>query len=64
MQTPIDAAILAEPHSCQQAFTLGLPLLGGWYPSLSPNCLTIAVTEKRTRAELDGFVAAMKGALR
>ncbi|MBV9558458.1 MAG: glycine dehydrogenase, partial [Pseudolabrys sp.] len=37
--------------------------LGRWYPALA-NCLTIAVTEKRTRTELDGFVAAMKGTLR
>lgn len=36
----------------------GLPL-GRWYPSLA-NCVTIAVTEKRTRAELDGFVAAFR----
>jgi glycine dehydrogenase subunit 1 len=36
----------------------GLPL-GRWYPSLE-NCLSIAVTEKRTRQELDGLVAAFK----
>jgi glycine dehydrogenase subunit 1 len=33
--------------------------LGRWYPGFA-NCVTIAVTEKRTRAELDGFVAAFK----
>ncbi len=33
--------------------------LGRWYPALG-NCLAIAVTEKRTRAELDGFAAAFK----
>ena len=37
--------------------------LGRWYPALG-HCVSIAVTEKRTRAELDGFVVAMKGALR
>ncbi len=37
--------------------------LGQWYPALG-NCLSIAVTEKRTRAEMDGFVAAFRGALR
>ncbi len=37
--------------------------LGRWYPSLG-NCLSIAVTEKRTRAELDGFVAALKAAVK
>ena len=33
--------------------------LGRWYPSLT-DCITIAVTEKRTHAEIDGLVAAMK----
>jgi glycine dehydrogenase subunit 1 len=37
--------------------------LGRWYPSLA-NCLSVAVTEKRTRAELDGYVAAFKKALK
>jgi glycine dehydrogenase subunit 1 len=40
----------------------GLPL-GRWYPALG-QCLSIAVTEKRTRQELDGFVTAFKAALR
>jgi glycine dehydrogenase subunit 1 len=31
--------------------------LGRWYPSLK-NCASIAVTEKRTRQEIDGLVAA------
>jgi glycine dehydrogenase subunit 1 len=40
----------------------GLPL-GKWYPTLR-NCVTIAVTEKRTRAEMDGLVAALQEAMR
>jgi glycine dehydrogenase subunit 1 len=36
----------------------GLPM-GRWYPALG-NCLAVAVTEKRTKAEIDGFVAAFK----
>ncbi len=36
--------------------------LGRWYPSLD-KCVTIAVTERRTRAELDGLVSAFKIAL-
>jgi glycine dehydrogenase subunit 1 len=32
--------------------------LGRWYPHLD-NCLTLAVTEKRTRAEIDGLVEAL-----
>ncbi|MCI0380368.1 MAG: aminomethyl-transferring glycine dehydrogenase subunit GcvPA [Gemmataceae bacterium] len=37
--------------------------LGRWYPSLS-NCITIAVTEKRTRAEIDEFAAAWRNAFK
>jgi glycine dehydrogenase subunit 1 len=40
----------------------GLPL-GRWYPALA-NCITVAVTEKRTKAEIDGLVAAMQDAVR
>ncbi|MGH7170938.1 MAG: aminomethyl-transferring glycine dehydrogenase subunit GcvPA [Gemmataceae bacterium] len=34
--------------------------LGRWYPEL-PECLSVAVTEKRTRAEIDGLVSAFAG---
>jgi glycine dehydrogenase subunit 1 len=37
----------------------GLPL-GRWYPQHADG-LTVAVTEKRTKAEIDGLAAAMKG---
>lgn len=33
--------------------------LGRWYPQLG-NCLSIAVTEKRTKQEIDGFVSALR----
>jgi glycine dehydrogenase subunit 1 len=36
----------------------GLPL-GRWYPALA-DCFSVAVTEKRTRAEIDGLVQKMK----
>jgi len=36
--------------------------LGRWYPQLA-SCLTVAVTEKRTRAEIDGLAAAFAAAL-
>ncbi len=39
----------------------GLPL-GRWYPSLA-DCLTVAVTEKRTKAEIDGLTAAVRTVL-
>ena len=40
----------------------GLPL-GRWYPQFA-DCMTIAVTEKRTKAEIDGLVAAMRDILK
>lgn len=42
----------------QAGYHAGLPM-GHWYPGLK-NALTIAVTEKRTRQELDGYVVALK----
>lgn len=41
----------------QAGYHAGLPL-GRWYPRLE-NCVSIAVTEKRTRKEMDGLVAAL-----
>jgi glycine dehydrogenase subunit 1 len=41
-------------------YLAGLPL-GRWYPDLS-DCLLIAVTERRTKAELDGLVTMLLGA--
>jgi glycine dehydrogenase subunit 1 len=32
--------------------------LGSWYPGLT-DCFSVAVTEKRTRAEIDGLVSEM-----
>jgi glycine dehydrogenase subunit 1 len=37
--------------------------LGRWYPTFK-NCVSIAVTEKRTRKELDGLTAAFKAEIR
>ena len=39
----------------------GLPL-GRWYPHFA-DCLTVAVTEKRTKEEIDGLAAALRTAL-
>lgn len=41
----------------QAGYHAGLHL-GRWYPTLD-DCLTVAVTEKRTRAEIDGLTAAL-----
>ncbi|MBV9125539.1 MAG: aminomethyl-transferring glycine dehydrogenase subunit GcvPA [Planctomycetes bacterium] len=40
----------------QDGFHAGLPL-GRWYPALG-NCVSVALTEKRTRAEIDALAAA------
>jgi glycine dehydrogenase subunit 1 len=42
----------------EQGYLAGLPL-GRWYPQHA-NALTVAVTEKRTRAEIDGLAGAVK----
>ncbi|MBI1831226.1 MAG: aminomethyl-transferring glycine dehydrogenase subunit GcvPA [Planctomycetes bacterium] len=60
IQAPGDATTLLQ-KLLAAGYHGGLDL-GRWYPSLG-NCISIAVTEKRTRAELDGFVAAFKAAL-
>ena len=41
-------------------YLAGLPL-GQWYPELS-DCFLVAVTEKRTKAEMDGLVTALSAA--
>jgi glycine dehydrogenase subunit 1 len=45
----------------QRGYHAGLAL-GRWYPDLA-NCITVAVTEKRTKAEIDGLVAAYRETL-
>jgi glycine dehydrogenase subunit 1 len=49
------------PRLLHAGYHAGLPV-GRWYSPLA-NCLSIAVTEKRTRAELDGFVKALQEAV-
>jgi glycine dehydrogenase subunit 1 len=55
IQVPDDAKSLLE-RLLKAGYHAGLEL-GRWYPEME-NCLTIAVTEKRTKQELDGLVAA------
>jgi glycine dehydrogenase subunit 1 len=45
----------------KEGYLTGLPL-GRWYPALA-DCMSVAVTEKRTRAEIDGLVSAVRAAL-
>jgi glycine dehydrogenase subunit 1 len=49
-------------HLCDAGYHAGLPL-GRWYPKLADS-LTVAVTEKRTKSEIDGLVAALAAALK
>jgi len=49
-------ALLAKLRDA--GYHAGLPL-GRWYPQFA-DCITIAVTEKRTKAEIDGLVAALQ----
>jgi glycine dehydrogenase subunit 1 len=49
------AGLLAEAQ--KQGFLAGIPL-GKWYPELS-DCLLVAVTERRTRAELDSLAGVL-----
>jgi glycine dehydrogenase subunit 1 len=60
----IQVPTAAEPllaKLLQRGYHAGLAL-GRWYPDLA-NCVTLAVTEKRTKAEIDGLVAAYRDAL-
>lgn len=60
VQVPGDVPALLS-RLLQAGYQAGLPL-GRWYPELA-NCISIAVTEKRTRRELDGLAAALRAAL-
>ncbi len=51
--------LLAKLRSA--GFLAGLPL-GRWYPHLA-DCISIAVTEQRTQAEIDGLAAALRDCL-
>jgi glycine dehydrogenase subunit 1 len=44
----------------EAGYLAGLPL-GSWYPDLN-DCLLIAATEKRTKAEMDGLVGSLTAA--
>ncbi|MFO0969883.1 MAG: aminomethyl-transferring glycine dehydrogenase subunit GcvPA [Gemmataceae bacterium] len=56
-----DAAALLE-RLLKAGYHGGLAL-GRWYPTLK-NCITLAVTEKRTKGEIDGLVSAVRAAVK
>jgi glycine dehydrogenase subunit 1 len=49
-------AVLARLRTA--GYHAGLPL-GRWYKEFA-DCITVAVTEQRTKAEIDGLAAALK----
>jgi len=51
-------AVKALSQALAKGYHAGLPT-GRWYPGLA-DCVTIAVTEKRTKAEIDGLVEVLK----
>jgi glycine dehydrogenase subunit 1 len=59
LQVPGDPAALLS-RLLRAGYHGGLAL-GRWYPHLG-NCVSIAVTEKRTRAEMDAFAVAFRSA--
>lgn len=61
LKLPAPAQLLL-PKLLQAGYHGGLPT-GRWY-SDRKNCLTLAVTEKRTRAEIDGLAAALAQVLK
>jgi glycine dehydrogenase subunit 1 len=52
-------AVLARLRSA--GYLAGLPL-GRWYPGMA-DCISLAVTEKRTKDEIDGLAAALRATL-
>jgi glycine dehydrogenase subunit 1 len=61
LELPCDASDLVA-KLMPLGFIAGLPL-GRYYPELK-NGLLVAITEKRSQAEIDAFVSAMKGVLK
>ena len=59
IRTPLAADVLVE-RMADEGFLAGLPL----DESHGPNGLVVAVTEKRTRDEIDAYVAAMEKVIR
>lgn len=61
MELPTDRVGELLASLLQAGYHAGLAT-GTWYPELK-NCVTLAVTEKRSKAEIDGLVGAYKAAL-
>ncbi|HEV2369731.1 MAG TPA: aminomethyl-transferring glycine dehydrogenase subunit GcvPA [Acidimicrobiales bacterium] len=64
VETAVPGAVLVE-RLAEEGFLAGLPLTEGFgIGGNADNCLLVAVTERRTRSEIDAFCAAFEKAVR
>jgi glycine dehydrogenase subunit 1 len=63
VRTPVAAEALVE-RLADEGYLAGVPVRGGYEGTTYEGCLLVAVTEKRTRADIDGFAAAFEKAIR
>jgi glycine dehydrogenase subunit 1 len=61
VQLPTNASEIVQ-RMLKAGYHAGLDL-GRWYPQMK-NCISVAVTEKRTKAEIDGLIAALATAVK
>ncbi|MGH2748131.1 MAG: aminomethyl-transferring glycine dehydrogenase subunit GcvPA [Actinomycetota bacterium] len=57
LRSPVDASRLA--HGLARRGYLAGPALGKWYPDLA-DCLLVAITERRTEEDIQGFAEAIE----
>ncbi|HUZ44040.1 MAG TPA: hypothetical protein VMU63_06510, partial [Acidimicrobiales bacterium] len=63
VRTPVAAPVLIE-RMADEGFLAGLAAGEGFEGSPYEDCLVVAVTERRTRAQIDAFAAAFEKAVR
>ncbi|MHB1853870.1 MAG: aminomethyl-transferring glycine dehydrogenase subunit GcvPA [Acidimicrobiales bacterium] len=63
VRTPVPAPVLIE-RMAEEGFLAGLAAGEGFEDSPYEGCLVVAVTERRTRAQIDAFTAALEKAVR
>jgi glycine dehydrogenase subunit 1 len=61
LRSKVPASVLLS-HALEDGILAGLPL-GRWLPGMK-DCVTVAVTEKRTRGEIDALAASLDAAIR
>jgi glycine cleavage system P protein (glycine dehydrogenase) subunit 1 len=63
VRTPVPAAAVVE-RMADEGYLAGIPIEPGEAPGADGHGLLVAVTERRTRDEIDGYVAAMEKVIR